>query len=272
MNKTHTQFTGSIPEAYDTFLGPLLFEFSAKDLAGRIAEKIPSGGKILEIACGTGISTNQLRKSLSDDIKITATDLNPAMLDFAKSKHGDLKNVTFEVADALSLSFEENSFDAVVCQFGIMFFPDKLKGLQEMYRVLKPGGGLAFNVWDSFEKNPCASIVYDVIEHYFKSDPPQFLKMPFGFHDIPIIRDLIESAGFNNIEDHTVSEIIEGSEVNDVATGFITGNPNIIEINERATVEASVIINAAEAALLEKLGPPPIGFALQEIVFLATKT
>jgi ubiquinone/menaquinone biosynthesis C-methylase UbiE len=269
MANTHSSFTGSIPEIYDACLGPFLFEFSAKDLADRVKEKIPAEGKIIEVACGTGISTHYLWQALPETIHITATDLNPAMLDFAKGKHGDLPGVTFEIADALSLPFDDHTFDAVICQFGIMFFPDKPKGISEMARTLKPGGTLAFNVWDSLEKNKSASIAHQTIASFFENDPPQFMKTPFGFYDIDHIKDLITQAGLKDIESHTVSETIEVLDAAHIAKGYVEGNPGIIEINNRATIEASVVTKATAEAFEKSYGPAPFEMEFQEIVFTA---
>jgi ubiquinone/menaquinone biosynthesis C-methylase UbiE len=271
MSDSHSQFTGSIPKVYDAHLGPLLFEFSARDLAERVKDRIPLKSRILEVACGTGIFTYHLRKTLSRTTEILATDLNEAMLQFAKNKLATLPGITFEVADALSLSFEDQYFDAALCQFGIMFFPDKPKGLAEMTRVLKPGGVLAFNVWDSLKQNPCAEISHETIASFFKDEPPQFLKTPFGFFDIDHIQILLAQAGLKNIECHVVSEIIEGLDPAHIAKGFVEGNPGIIEINERAMVEASEVTKAVAEALEVAFGPAPLKIPLQEIVFIATK-
>lgn len=270
-NPSHVAFTGSIPEVYDTYLGPYLFEFSAKDLAGRIKNKIPENGKILEIACGTGISTDYLRQALPETVTITATDLNPAMLDFAKDKRGHLTNVNFDVADALSLPFEDNDFDAVVCQFGIMFFPDKSAGLAEMTRVLKPGGTMAFNVWDSMENNQAVKIAHETISRYFDSHPPQFLHTPFGFYDIDHIKNLMAQVQLNNIAAHILSETSEEHEAASIAKGTVEGNPGVLEINERANASAEEITQAVTQALEATYGPSPINTELQALVFIAEK-
>jgi ubiquinone/menaquinone biosynthesis C-methylase UbiE len=271
LTSTHSSFTGSIPEIYDACLGPFLFEFSAKDLVGRVKEKIPVEGKVIEVACGTGISTHYLRQALPESVHITATDLNPAMLDFAKGKHADLPGVTFEVADALSLPFDDHAFDAVICQFGIMFFPDKAEGLTEMARTLKPGGTLALNVWDSLEQNKSASIAHQTIASFFESDPPQFMTTPFGFYDTDHIKDLITQAGLTDVESHTVSETVEVLDATHIAKGYVEGNPGIIEINNRATVEAGVVTKATADALEKAYGPSPFEIEFQEIVFTARK-
>ena len=271
MTNNHAAFTGSIPEIYDAHLGPYLFEFSAKDLAERVKDRVAPESRILEVACGTGISTYYLRQSLPSSVHITATDLNPAMLDFAKDKHADLPGVTFEVADALSLSFNDHTFDAVICQFGIMFFPDKYQGLAEMTRTLKPGGILAFNVWDSLEKNKSAAIAHHTISSFFENDPPQFLTTPFGFYDINHIKNLLNQTGLENITCQAVSETVEVHDAVHLAKGYIEGNPGVIEINERGTVQASVVTQAAAEALEKVFGSLPLEIEFHEIVFTATK-
>jgi ubiquinone/menaquinone biosynthesis C-methylase UbiE len=152
MTGAHSEFVGSIPEIYDEHLGPLLFEHYAADLAARVT--VPVGSRVLELACGTGIATDRLRAALPDEVAIVATDLNEAMLDLARNKRGNLANVQYQVVDALDLPFEDGSFDAVVCQFGVMFFPDKAACAREAARALKPGGAYTFNVWDSLDRNP----------------------------------------------------------------------------------------------------------------------
>ena len=270
MNTTHSQFVGSIPEIYDAHLGPLFFEFSAADLAARVGP-VTGGGKILEVACGTGISTEHLRKALPETTHILATDLNEAMVEFAKSRRGSLTNVVFEQADALALPFGDESFDAVVCQFGVMFFPDKARGMAEMARVLRPGGLLAFNVWDSPRHNPIVEVGLETMGRFFEADPPSFMKMPFGYCDIDPIKDLIQGIGFASFDVHVVSAVIEYDDPVGLARGFVEGNPGIHEVNERASADAGTIIAAVAEAIEAAFGPAPLKIPLQEIVFMAVK-
>lgn len=272
MSEKNTQFSGSIPKQYDKYLGPLLFEFSAKDLAKRVSQKIPADSKVLEIACGTGISTEYLRESLPESTSIMATDLNEAMLDFAKQKHGKLKNVEYKIADALNLPFEDESFDAVICQFGIMFFPDKQKGLSEMIRVLKPNGIIAFNVWDSLDKNKVVKISKDIIETFFDSDPPKFLEMPFSYNNIEEITNLMKTAGLKNIAYEYVAESFENYSADHIARGFVTGNPTINEINQRGNSDVEEIIKNVAAEIKKVFGKDNPKVSFQEIVFLGTKS
>ena len=270
-NAAPLAFGGSIPADYDEYLGPLLFHFSASDLADRIAKRTPANGQVLEIACGTGISTEYLRKTLPDDVAIIATDLNPDMLAFAQKKLAGKQGISFQEADGLSLPFEDESMDAVACQFGIMFMPDKAQALSEMKRVLKPGGTLVFNTWDSLEKNPGVAIAQKTIEAFFDTDPPQFLSIPFGFYDVELIKNLMSDAGFENVDAQVISETVKSYDAKRLATGAVKGNPTITEINARDDVDVDAVIAAVAAALTEKLGSNTPDVELQEIVFTDVK-
>jgi len=269
--KTNSQFVGSIPEIYDTHLGPLLFEFAAADLAKRVAKAVPHGGKVLEVACGTGISTEHLWLALPPGIEIIATDLNEAMLDFARQRRGNLSNVTYRQADALELPFADASFDVVVCQFGLMFFPDKAQGIAEMTRVLRPGGLLTFNVWDSLDQNKVAQIALETIAAFFKTDPPDFLSVPFGYHDTDVIRNLLLDAGYSATSASVVSATVDRPDALCPARGFVEGNPGILQIRERANADPEEITAALARAYDAAFGPAPLRIPLQEIVFSAVK-
>lgn len=270
IDSIRTAFVGSIPETYDTCLGPLLFEVPAADLAARVAGRVPSNAQILEVACGTGISTRHLSKALPD-AQITATDLNQAMIDFAIQHHGVGPGVCYEQADALALSYEDNQFDAVVCQFGIMFFPDKLKGLEEMRRVLKPGGLLVFNVWDSLRVNRFAAFALETIGEFFEDDPPSFLEVPFGFYDTDVIKALMVDVGLVKVTMDIVSAQIQLADSMTPARGLIAGNPTIVEIRDRATTDEETVIAALAKTLASAYGPEIIRIPIQEIVFTAQK-
>ena len=195
---TPTAFAGSMPEAYDRFLGPYLFEFSAADLAQRVAGQFDGPIHLLEVACGTGISTRHLANRLVPGSTIDATDLSDAMLAHAQDVNGNHANVRYRQADALDLPFDDAVFDAVVCPFGIMFFPDRAKGMEEMTRVLKPGGLLALNIWDGFDGNPGAKLIVDVIRNQFDGDPPRFLEVPYETVTQQSGEAMYRQAGFGN--------------------------------------------------------------------------
>jgi ubiquinone/menaquinone biosynthesis C-methylase UbiE len=192
--RTDTAFAGSIPRLYDTLLVPLIFEPYADDLVDRIAAKRPA--RVLEVAAGTGVVTRRMATALPPGTTIVATDLNQAMLDHAAAV-GTARPVQWRQANAQQLPFDDASFDAVVCQFGVMFFPDKAKAFAEARRVLAPGGAFYFNVWDRIENNEIADTVTMALRSLFPADPPLFMaRTPHGYHDLATIAQDLASAGF----------------------------------------------------------------------------
>jgi ubiquinone/menaquinone biosynthesis C-methylase UbiE len=157
MAETDKVFSGSIPEFYERHLVPLIFKPYARDLAMRVAKGNPQ--RVLEIAAGTGVVTRALVALLSTTTQIVATDLNQPMLDHAKAQLAENRRIEWRMADAQALPFEDERFDAVVCQFGVMFFPDKVRAFKEARRVLKAGGRYHFNVWDKISENDFADTV-----------------------------------------------------------------------------------------------------------------
>ena len=265
------RFDGSIPEIYDRYLGALLFEPHAADIAERIAKRHPR--RVLEIAAGTGIVSRQLLEALPKETSLTVTDLNAPMLEYAKTKStvGE-RDVVWRQADAQQLPFSDESFDAVVCQFGIMFFPDKLGGLLEFNRVLEKGGALIFSVWDSFDANPVQSIAHSTIGAFFEEDPPDFYKVPCGMGDKAEAVRLTEDAGFKDIVIETVSLTGSGSSARSAAQGLVNGNPVINAIRERGTADVDEIVLALARALEVRFGPGPIEVPLRAHVVTAIKS
>ena len=169
MPTNNAAFIGSIPEDYDRHLGPVLFDKYASDLAARL--NLRQSAAVLELACGTGIVTRRLRDRLGPTARLVSTDLNEAMLDYAARKLGPEAAVEWQRADASDLPFDDQSFDAVVCQFGLMFFPDKARAVCETYRVLKSGGTFIFSVWDAIESNDLPHIAHGIISEFFEENP-----------------------------------------------------------------------------------------------------
>jgi len=239
MTVTDTMFAGSIPAIYDRCLGPLLFRPFAIEAAHRVREWQPQ--RVLETAAGTGILTQALQRALPG-AEIVATDLNPAMIEVAAQRVPS-GNVTFQPADAQALPFEDSSFDLVVCQFGVMFFPDKVKGGSEARRVLRDGGRYLAIIWDELDRNPVSHAISEALEQEFPEDPPRFLeRMPFGYADTARIETDLHSAGFDHVEIETV-ELSSRVSANDAATGMCQGSPMRAEIEalgddalDRATI------------------------------------
>ena len=193
MHDHAARFVGDVPRNYDLKLGPHLFCDYAVDLARRVAAANPH--RVLEIAAGTGIVTRQLRDALPQTTHLVASDLNAPMLTIAQEKFGRAERVGFQTADATALPFADGSFEAVVCQFGIMFVPDKGRAHREAFRVLAPGGRYYFSVWDSFDFNPFARIAHETVAGFFVQAPPDFFAVPFGYHQIEFDQGLSARSG-----------------------------------------------------------------------------
>jgi SAM-dependent methyltransferase len=245
MTATDAAFAGPIPGLYHQLLGPLLFEPYAWDIAGRAAALEPRA--ILETAAGTGIVTGALMRE-APKAEILATDLNQAMLDIAAARLMSWR-VRFQQADAQSLPFEDSSFDLVVCQFGAMFFPDRVGAYREARRVLRPGGRFLFNVWDRLDRNPVSAAAAAAVASLFPDDPPRFFdRVPFGYHDRARIEADLSAAGFESVHAETVAKtsLVDAGEA---ASGLCRGTPLRAEIEARDPARLDEATAAAAAAL-----------------------
>ena len=264
------RFDGSIPEMYDRHLGPLLFEPYAVDLARRIAKRQPR--KVLEIAAGTGIVTRRLLDALPRETALTVTDLNPPMLDYARERiRSNGRDVEWRQADAQELPFADESFDVVACQFGVMFFPDKPKGLREFKRVLEKGGALIFSVWDSLKNNPLPELAHSTIGKFFQTDPPEFYMIPFMLGDVGELRQLVEGAGFRDIAIETLTLTGRSESSQHAAEGLVKGNPVINALRERGTADIDDIVAAVASAVEERFGAGALEVPLRAHVVSAVK-
>jgi ubiquinone/menaquinone biosynthesis C-methylase UbiE len=249
MGKT-TAFTGAIPANYENYLGPFLFEPYALDVVSRLQDK--KYNDILEIACGTGRVTNHLVRSVKHDT-IAATDLNPDMIDVAREKVKG-KSIRWIQADAMALPFTDSSFDLAILQFGLMFFPDKQKGLNEMYRVLKPGGQMIFTTWDRPEAVPAIYNGRKIIESFLGNNLPVFYDIPYSMHDEAELRSLTKRAGFKDIKITLVKKEGMSSSAADLATGIVEGNPIFLTITEKDPQLINIIEGQIAKELTAKFG------------------
>jgi ubiquinone/menaquinone biosynthesis C-methylase UbiE len=244
MSATDAAFAGSIPALYDRYMGPLLFEPHARDIAARAAALGPR--RILETAAGTGIVTEALARALPD-AEIVATDLNQPMLDVAAGRVRS-PNVRFQQADAQALPFADASFDLVLSQFGVMFFPDRVAAYREVRRVLEPGGRFLFNVWDRIENNPVTATVGAAVAARFPEHAESFYRrVPFGYHDKARIEADLREAGFTEVVAETVG-LASRVGARDAAIGLVQGTPLRAEI-EAHGVDLDEATDTAAAAL-----------------------
>jgi SAM-dependent methyltransferase len=260
-------FIGSIPENYDRGLGPVFFTDFADEMARRVAAVAPS--RVLETSAGTGIVTRRLRDLLPAGAKLTVTDLNPPMLDVARAKFKPGEAVAFQPADATALPFPDRSFDAAVCQFGVMFFPDKEKSYREAHRVLIPGGRYLFSVWDEHRFNPAPRLVHELLAGLFPDDPPGFYEVPFAYHRLDPVREAVTAAGFTDFGAAVrhIDKVVPDPAV--FARGLIYGNPVIEQIRLRGG-DPDRVVEAVAGAVRREFGDPP-RIPLQVIFFEAAR-
>jgi len=262
-------FAGSIPELYERFLVPLIFESYALDLAQRLAKTRPAA--VLETAAGTGVLTRALASALPAQTRMTITDLNQPMLDHAKGRQPADSRIEWKQADALALPFGDQGFDAVACQFGAMFFPDKVKGYKEARRVLRPGGHFFFNVWDRIEENDFADVVTQALAAVFPQDPPRFMaRTPHGYHDGKQIREELKAAGFANISIDAVDARSKAPSPRDPAIAYCQGTPLRSEIEARGAPGLEEATNKAADAMARKFGTGAVDGRIRAFVISAS--
>lgn len=250
------RFAGSVPQLYETYMVPLLFEPYAADMTERLRSR--SLSRVLEVACGTGVVTRRLASSLPADVTVVATDLNQPMLDIA-SEIGCPRPVEWRQADAMRLPFPDAQFDAVVCQFGVMFVPDRSKAFSEARRVLRPGGILIFSTWDRLEENEFPDIVTDAVASVFPEDPPRFMvRVPHGYHDRATIERDVVGGGFRRPQIDTVAFRSRAASPRIPAVAFCQGTPVRNEIEARDASRLGEATDRAEEAIAQRFGRGPV--------------
>ena len=256
-------FAGSIPKLYEEYLVPLIFAPYAEDLASRLASR--SLFRVLEVAAGTGVVTRKLASTLPAGVSIVATDLNQPMLDMASEIGTDPRPVQWRQADATQLPFEDEGFDAVVCQFGVMFFADKSTAFSEVRRVLKAGGVFLFNVWDRIEENEFAHTVTAALEDVFPDDPPRFLaRTPHGYYDHETIECDLKSGGFTwppHID--TVAARSRANSPRVPAIAYCQGTPLRNEIDARDKSRPGEATDIAAEAIARRFGDGVVDAKIQ---------
>ncbi len=251
MAQNDAVFSGSIPLLYDQYIGPAMMAPYADDLVARLSGM--HTGMLLETAAGTGIVTDALARMLRD-VTIVSTDLNQPMLDYAATKPA-LSRVQFRQADALQLPFDDQSFDAVVCQFGVMFFPDRPAAFREAHRVLKPGGRFLFNVWESAAENPIVDATVAGLSRRYPDHESWFLeRTPCGYRDPDIIRTDLARGGFADCRIETVRLKGRAESASALAIGFCQGSPMRAELEALDPTGLEVATAAATSAIAERFG------------------
>lgn len=268
--ETDKDFAGSIPQMYERYLVPLIFEPYAGDLADRVRGAAPA--RVLELACGTGVATRELARALPADVAVVASDLNPGMLEQAAAV-GTARPVEWRQADAMQLPFPDAAFDCVACQFGVMFFPDKARAFAEARRVLAPGGALVFSVWDRIEENDFAEVVTNALAPLFPANPPRFLaRTPHGYHDRREIERDLAAGGFRaapRMETIAARSIAPSFE--DPAVAYCQGTPLRNEIENAAGVPLGEATAVAAEAIASRYGRGAVDGRIQAHVVMVRR-
>ena len=268
MTATDTVFAGSIPAIYDRYMVPLLFQPYASLVAERARDLQPA--RILETAAGTGVLTSLLHEALPDS-KIVATDLNQPMLDLAASRI-DSDKIRFLAADAQQLPFADSSFDLVVCQFGVMFFPDKVAANEEARRVLREGGRYMLVIWDSIDRNLATKVAGAAVAQLFPDEAGAFYeRVPFRYHDVELIEHDLIASGFEDIEIETVELRSRAPSARDAAIGLTQGTPMRSEIEQRGAAMLERATEVAARALGQFEGPEGFDAPMSARLVTATR-
>jgi len=252
----HTSFVGSIPDLYDRYLAPAFMEPYARDLARRVL--VPDGGRVIEIACGTGRLTRRLAAALPSTVRIDATDLNDAMVAVARERVS-APNIVWGQAAAAALPFDTGTFAAAACQFGVMFFPDKVAAMREVRRVLGPGGSFWLNTWASLDQNPASRVARETFARLFGGEAPMFQQIPFSYHDADRFAADLRSGGFAAVDIDTV-DLESDDAAEDLAIGFTQGTPMSLELRERSSAAladvTAMLADALRTAFGERVRAP----------------
>lgn len=262
------RFSGAIPENYERYMVPLLFRPYAELLAERAHELKPR--RILETAAGTGVVTGALAAALPE-AEIVSTDLNQAMLDVAATRVSS-PTVSFREADALALPFDDASFDLVVCQFGAMFYPDKILGNAEARRVLREGGHYLLAIWDAIERNPLSNLAHEAMQRHFPDNPPMFMKRgPFSYYEPEWIERDLEAAGFTDVSIETVALVSRSPSAEDGARGLCYGSPMRVELEEYGSDALDSVFGEVVQAARQYEGPNGFEAPMSAHIVTATR-
>ena len=271
-NKTNSltpfNFSGSIPEHYEQYLGPMFIEPYAIEIANRINGSLVQFA--LEIGCGTGRVTRHLRTIIPPASKLVASDISEDMLSVAKEKLKDLE-IDWQIIDAQQLPFDNNCMDLVVCSFGYMFVPDISKGFAEAYRVLKPGGMLIFSTWDKMELNGASDTYRKIVKKLLGDSLPDLYKLPFSMNDQTAIKRMLKETGFSKIAIESVDKVSISQTAKEAANGLARGGSIYNEVIKHDPSLVEEIVKTLEEELAEKFGASPMIAPMRSVVCQAWK-
>ena len=261
-------FAGTLAEFYDRYLVPMMFAPYAEIVANRAKGLLPR--RVLETAAGSGIVTEALSRTLPLDVAITATDLNLPMMERGKTRSG-MERVIWQQADAMKLPFSDSSFDLILCQFGVMFFPDKGASLDECFRVLMPGGTYLFVVWDDLANMPDSPnwIAAQTVGHMLRRDPRTLLAP--GYFDEPTIRADLATAGFRDVRVDRIAQPARAGSARDAAMISVQGSLLRTAIEAADPSRLAEATDAVERTMRTRFGDGPVEGETRALIVTTTK-
>lgn len=263
-----TVFAGAIPDLYDRYMVPMLFDPYAADMAARVAALRP--GAVLETAAGSGAVTRALAPRLGQGVRYVVTDLSAQMLQRAQTQQPPDGRIEWGVADALKLDHADASFDVVLCQFGVMLFPDRVKGFAEARRVLKPGAPYIFSVWGALDRNDIPAAMWQAVQEFYPDDPPDFFpRLPHGYHDPARITADLRAAGFAQVDVETLTLPSHAPSARQAAVALCQGTPFRTEVEARDATRLEELTAHVEAALRRRFGEGAISGQIEALVVTA---
>ena len=269
MSQQAFTFSGEAAKSYDQYLGPFLFEPSALMLSALVPPHYK--GQVLELAAGTGRLTQHLVRRLANPAQLTVTDLNPDMLAIAEKK-ADHTGMRYQVEDMQQLSFADESFDLVICQYGVMFPPDKAKVFREMHRVLKPGGQMIFSTWDSTREIPFLTLLFDeILLPFFQTPDKTKYVVPFHMHHPEQLHELMEQAGFQQRSLEKIDLTGTAASPAELVQGFIYKHQMGHEIREQDPDAVERIAHLLEEEIGQRFGKGPVTCQLRCLVGIALR-
>jgi len=261
-------FAGTLEEFYDRYLVPLIFAPYAEVLADRAKGLSPR--RVLETAAGTGVVTEALARTLPSEVSITATDLNEPMIERGKVRPGT-ERVRWQQADAMQLPFLDGAFDLIVCQFGVMFFPDKRASFKESLRVLTPGGTYLFVLWDDYANMSDSPlwIAAQAVGDMLRRDPHTLVNP--GYFDEASIRADLAVAGFRDVKVDRIVRMASAASARDAAVITVQGSllRTAIEMTDPSRLGEAA--KAVEQVMLARFGEGPVEGETKALIVTATK-
>lgn len=217
------QLGGDAPLAYDTYIVNVFMQDYSRRLVEAAA--VESGERVLDVACGTGVVTRLAANKAGPEGQVIGFDLNAGMLSRASASDENVATIDWREGSVTEMPFADGSFDIMLCQHGLQFFPDKAAALAEMHRVLATGGRLLVSVWRSIDHCPWQSVIADAIERHVGSEPAAQVRSAFSFGDAQQLRQSIDDAGFHAVEIRVEPETIRHASLEEYVPGYISATP-----------------------------------------------